>query len=580
MAIQLRRGEYAKLDASKLLPGEYAIVLDEKKVFICFSPGDIKELQLAEDFNTDVYAEILDLGIKTENDKMFLTFKNEIISEGIDLAAAVRIFGTKESEADLPETASNGDGYLINGHLWLWTSGKWEDVGNIEGPAGTEGPQGPRGEIGPIGLQGERGPAGPQGEKGDTGATGSEGPQGPKGDIGPIGPQGPKGDVGPVGPAGAQGEQGPEGPQGPAGETGAPGPIGPQGEKGDTGNQGPAGAQGPKGEKGDDGTSVRILGTKDSTADLPGVAEIGDGYLIGGNLFVWSGTEWTDVGNIKGPKGDVGAVGPKGEKGDTGSVGPQGPKGDVGATGPQGIQGPQGPKGDLGEKGEKGDIGPVGPTGPKGDPGETGPAGPKGDSGEPGPQGPKGDTGDSADLSGVANIAVSLEDYTSGNLSSGDSLSLMLSKAKDLFMFINDTALYCYLSYTLNSGINNGLYGQQIWRFLDTITFNLSVGAAGNFYEWVDILDFSNMNEQQILEFIPGKGGYGSTYDIIGSCPTFDDWDIAQATKIGTGVFHLHLDAYYPEESFLRVRDQAGNRYTQLFFSYGAGQTIYDQEQM
>lgn len=571
MAIQLRRGEYAKLDASKLLPGEYAIALDEKKVFLCFSPGDIKELQLAEDFDTNVYTEILDLGIKTENDKMYLTFKNEIISEGIDLAAAVRIFGTKESEADLPEIASNGDGYLINGHLWLWTAGKWEDVGNIEGPAGPEGPQGPRGEIGPIGPQGERGPAGPQGEKGDTGVTGSEGPQGPKGDIGPIGPQGPKGDVGPVGPAGPQGEQGPEGPQGPAGETGAPGPIGPQGEKGDTGNQGPAGIQGPKGEKGDDGTSVRILGTKESTADLPGAAEIGDGYLIGGNLFVWSGTEWTDVGNIKGPKGDIGAAGPKGEKGDTGPVGPQGPKGDVGATGPQGIQGPQGPKGDSGEKG---DIGPVGPTGPKGDPGETGPAGPKGDPGESGPAGPAGPKGDSADLSELGNTTVVLEDYTSGNLSNGDSLALMLSKTKDLFTVINDTAVYNYLNYELKSDVNTGLYGQNIWRFFDTITFNLSVGAAGNFYDWVDILEFSNMNEQQISQYIPGDN---SSYDLIGNCPTLDDWDITQASRISTGVFHLHLDTYHPEECFLRIKDQTGNRYAQLFFSYGAGQTIYNE---
>jgi hypothetical protein len=57
---------------------------------------------------------------------------------------------------------------------------------------------------------------------------------------------------------------------------------------------------------------------------------VGQGYLINGQLYVWSVTtsSWTNVGNIQGPTGAQGVTGP------TGSVGATGP---TGSTGPQGI---------------------------------------------------------------------------------------------------------------------------------------------------------------------------------------------------------------------------------------------------
>lgn len=59
-----------------------------------------------------------------------------------------------------------------------------------------------------------------------------------------------------------------------------------------------------KGENGQDGTSFRILGSKNDESELPqeGNKE-GDGYLIQGHLWVWSGTEWNDAGQIQGPAG-------------------------------------------------------------------------------------------------------------------------------------------------------------------------------------------------------------------------------------------------------------------------------------
>ena len=44
MAIQNRRGVTEKFDPSKMLPGEFAVTTDDKKVFITFGPGDVKEL--------------------------------------------------------------------------------------------------------------------------------------------------------------------------------------------------------------------------------------------------------------------------------------------------------------------------------------------------------------------------------------------------------------------------------------------------------------------------------------------------------------------------------------------------------
>ena len=126
------------------------------------------------------------------------------------------------------------------------------------------------------------------------------------------------------------------------------GDPGPRGEKGDRGNPGPVGAtgaegpMGPEGPKGDDGTSVKILGTKPSEQDLPQLGNTpGDGYMVNGDLWVWTGNQWTNAGRIQGPEGPQGI---------------QGVEGPVGATGPQGATGAQGPKGDKGDPGDDADL--------------------------------------------------------------------------------------------------------------------------------------------------------------------------------------------------------------------------------
>lgn len=135
------------------------------------------------------------------------------------------------------------------------------------------------------------------------------------------------------------------------------------GGSGERGPEGPEGPQGPEGPKGDPGTSVKIVGSVEQASQLPSSAEPGDGYLVDGNLWVWGGSGWNNVGRVQGPPGERGPEGPQGQRG------PEGPQGERGQRGPAGEQGPAGPNG---EQGEKGDPGQDGAKGDKGDPGAPG----------------------------------------------------------------------------------------------------------------------------------------------------------------------------------------------------------------
>ena len=114
------------------------------------------------------------------------------------------------------------------------------------------------------------------------------------------------------------------------------------------GPSGPQGIAGEKGEKGDTGAGLTILATLNDPSELPIDGSLGDGYLINGDLYIWDGDSWNNVGKIQGPQGEKGDPG---EKGDTGDVGPQGEQGVQGAQGPQGIQGETGPAGADGADG-------------------------------------------------------------------------------------------------------------------------------------------------------------------------------------------------------------------------------------
>ena len=56
MAIQMRRGAYTDFDPTKMLPGEYAVVLsddpdgtDGYAIYMCYASGTVKRLVSADD---------------------------------------------------------------------------------------------------------------------------------------------------------------------------------------------------------------------------------------------------------------------------------------------------------------------------------------------------------------------------------------------------------------------------------------------------------------------------------------------------------------------------------------------------
>ena len=65
---------------------------------------------------------------------------------------------------------------------------------------------------------------------------------------------------------------------------------------------------------GTDGTSVTILGSYDTFAQLQQAhptGSLGDSYIVAGDLYVWTGSAWENVGQIQGPAGasvTVGAI--------------------------------------------------------------------------------------------------------------------------------------------------------------------------------------------------------------------------------------------------------------------------------
>ncbi len=72
---------------------------------------------------------------------------------------SVNILGSYNSVEELEQahpTGNIGDAYLINGDMYVWNVeiNDWDNVGNIQGPAGERGPQGEQGIQGPTGNDG------------------------------------------------------------------------------------------------------------------------------------------------------------------------------------------------------------------------------------------------------------------------------------------------------------------------------------------------------------------------------------------------------------------------------------------
>lgn len=97
-----------------------------------------------------------------------------------------------------------------------------------------------------------------------------------------------------------------------------------------------AGPTGPQGTQGTPGQGLSIKGSYATstalTTALP-TGTLGDGYLVGSDLYIWDGNSWENAGPIIGPTGPTGPSG--GPTGPTGPLGPTGPAGSASAYAPE-----------------------------------------------------------------------------------------------------------------------------------------------------------------------------------------------------------------------------------------------------
>ena len=150
------------------------------------------------------------------------------------------------------------------------------------------------------------------------------------------------------------------------------------------------GEKGEPGKDGNDGTSVNIKGEIASEDQLPESAQPGDAYVVNGDLYVWDGLRWNNIGGIKGPAGDSAYVHIAFADGvvtnESGTVtqvygftttGSTVGKAYIGTYSDHTVADSQDPlvykwQKNKGDKGDKGDQGNEGPQGVHGDPGADG----------------------------------------------------------------------------------------------------------------------------------------------------------------------------------------------------------------
>lgn len=108
MAIQCRRGNYADFDKSKMLPGEWAVVLgadpdgrDGRGIYMCFGGGVVKRIATYEEVLDHIYTAGEDIV-----EKATVAFDEKMAE--YDAAEAVRMVAERERERRFEELIGSG----------------------------------------------------------------------------------------------------------------------------------------------------------------------------------------------------------------------------------------------------------------------------------------------------------------------------------------------------------------------------------------------------------------------------------------------------------------------------------------
>jgi len=99
------------------------------------------------------------------------------------------------------------------------------------------------------------------------------------------------------------------------GERGERGETGPRGEPGLRGLQGERGPRGETGLRGPIGAGITIQGYYATSPELPSTGTVGDAYIVGVDLYVYTGAAFVNMGPVRGPQGLQGLQGERGLQG-------------------------------------------------------------------------------------------------------------------------------------------------------------------------------------------------------------------------------------------------------------------------
>ena len=131
MATQMRRGQQVDFNPDKMLPGEWAVSLDRKNIYMCFSPGDVRRMSTYEEmvqniqdatkdvaalFTAEVQAAILE-AIQSAADA-------DLSAQGADAAAARANTAADRANGVSDDLISKRDsGYFAGQRGSQWYSG-------------------------------------------------------------------------------------------------------------------------------------------------------------------------------------------------------------------------------------------------------------------------------------------------------------------------------------------------------------------------------------------------------------------------------------------------------------------------
>lgn len=197
-------------------------------------------------------------------------------SDGAGLAILGSYASAEELNAAHP-TGVPGDGYLIEGYLWVWsaTENRWINVGLIQGPKGETGETGATGADGQDGTDGKDGTSVTHSWDGTkltlTSASGTTTTD-LKGETGETGATGEKGETGEAGKDGVSVTHSWNGTVLTLNSASGTSSVDLKGEKGETGETGAQGIQGETGEAGKDGS--------DGYSPVVTVTEVDDGHTV------------------------------------------------------------------------------------------------------------------------------------------------------------------------------------------------------------------------------------------------------------------------------------------------------------